>query len=100
MTIRNLSYALILFLAGIGTQAGTAQSARTNQSSAWQSRPLSLADAINLALQHNGNILRGRSDLEAQYGIVVQTRAVALPSVQVNANYLATTATEQFPFPN
>jgi len=59
-----------------------------------------MADALNLGLRQNGNILRGKSDLEAQYGLVVQTRAVAIPKLSVTGNYQATTETEQFPFPN
>jgi len=59
-----------------------------------------MADALNLGLQQNGSVLRGKSDLEAQYGVVVQTRAVAIPKLQLTGNYQATTETEQFPFPN
>jgi outer membrane protein TolC len=99
MTMSKLRCALMLLLAGVSPLPGVAQNHRTNEP-AWSARPLSLAEAVNLAMQQNGNVLRGKSDLEAQYGIVVQTRAIALPTLQVNANYLATTATEQFPFPN
>ncbi len=55
----------------------------------WSSRQLSLAEALDLALQQNGAILRGKSDLEAAYGIVVQTRAVALPKVQIGGRFQA-----------
>jgi len=71
----------------------------TNQPPAWLSHLLSLADAIDLALQQNGTILRGKSDLEAQYGVVVQTRAVAIPKVQANGNYQYSTEVETIPFP-
>ena len=54
---------------------------------AWLSRPLSLADSLNLALQQNATILKAKNDLEAQYGVVVQTRAVALPQVQATGQY-------------
>jgi len=57
---------------------------------AWLTRPLSLADSLNLALQQNATILKARNDLEASMGIVVQTRAVALPQVQANGQYKAT----------
>src|SRR5258707_7878970 len=43
------------------------------------SSPLSLADAVNLALRQNPAILRAQKDLEASQGVVIQTRAVALP---------------------
>ena len=54
---------------------------------AWLTRPLSLADSLNLALQQNATILKARNDLEASQGVVVQTRAVALPQVQANGQY-------------
>ncbi|MDB6112760.1 MAG: Outer rane efflux protein, partial [Pedosphaera sp.] len=71
----------------------------TNNIPPWISRPLSLTEAINLALKQNGNILRGQSDLEAQYGVVIQTRAVVFPRLGVSGNYQTTSATEVFPFP-
>ena len=48
----------------------------------WITRPLSLADCLNLVLQQNATVVKARSDLEAQQGVVVQTRAVALPQLQ------------------
>ena len=55
-------------------------------------QPMSLADAINFALRQNPTILRAQKDLEAAQGIMVQTRAIALPSVGINGSY--TTAQE------
>jgi len=79
------------------TNAGSADTA-TNLP-AWITRPLSLADALNTALQQNGVILKAKNDLEATYGVVVQTRAVAIPKVQATANYtdLARTRIDDFP---
>jgi TolC family type I secretion outer membrane protein len=54
---------------------------------AWLTRPLSLADALNTALQQNASILEARNDLEASHGIVVQTRAVALPTLKATGQY-------------
>lgn len=71
-----------------------AEGANTNSVPPWLAKPLSLADTINIALQNNGAILRGKSDLQAQYGLVVQSRAVALPRVQANGNYQYTTEIE------
>jgi outer membrane protein TolC len=51
---------------------------------AWLSRPLSLVDCVNIALAQNAVILKAKSGLESQLGVVVQTRAVALP--QLNAS--------------
>ncbi len=100
MRISRLKSAVILFLFCAAIFPGRTQTTDTNQPPAWLSRPISLADALDLGLQQNGSILRGKSDLEAQYGVVVQTRAVAIPKVQVAGNYEATGETEQFPFPN
>ena len=53
----------------------------------WITRPLSLTDCLNIALQQNATILKAGNDLDAQYGVVVQTRAVALPRVQATGQY-------------
>ena len=50
----------------------------------WITRPLSLTDCLNIALQQNATILKAKNDLDAQYGVVVQTRAVALPQLQAD----------------
>jgi outer membrane protein TolC len=81
------------------TSAPTSQYINTNLP-AWLTHPLTMTGALNLALQQNGSVLRGKSDLEAQYGLVVQTRAVAIPKVQATGNYQTTTETETYPFPN
>ena len=52
-------------------------------------QPLSLADAVNLALQRNPNILRAQKDLEAVQGVVIQTRAVAIPKLNLDGSYSA-----------
>jgi outer membrane protein TolC len=77
-----------------------AQMTNTNGAPIWVSKPLSLTESLGLAVQQNGDILRGRSDLEAQYGVVVQLRSTAIPKVRISGNYQATSETEQFPFPN
>jgi outer membrane protein TolC len=88
----------VLVLAIVAGRAG-AQGVGTNAPD-WLAHPLSLTEALNVALQQNGSVLRGKSDLAAQYGLVVQTRAVAVPKLQITGNYQTTTETEQFPFPN
>jgi outer membrane protein TolC len=82
------------------TFSAFADAPQTNQPPIWLDHPVSLADTINLALQQNGTILRGKSDLQAQYGVVVQTRAIVVPKVAANGNYLYTTEVENFPFTN
>jgi outer membrane protein TolC len=74
---------LISLLAGLAV----AVSAAETNSPAWLSRPLSLADALNTALAQNATILKAKNDLEATHGVVVQTRAVALPQVLATGKY-------------
>jgi outer membrane protein TolC len=76
----------------------TAQNTNTSLPG-WITRPLSLADCLNIALQQNATILKAGNDLDAQYGVVVQTRAVALPQVQATGQYKDTDprAIESFP---
>ena len=40
-----------------------------------------------MALSQNATILKAKSDLQATYGVVVQTRAVALPQVLATGQY-------------
>ena len=44
-------------------------------------------DCLNTALQQNASILKAQNDLEASYGVVIQTRAVALPQVHATGQY-------------
>ncbi len=78
----------------------SAQDANTN-SPEWSSQPLSLVNALNLALQQNPSILEARNDLEASHGIVIQTRAVALPQLTAGGDYKDTDkgAIESIPVP-
>ena len=90
--------ALLLAFAVTGAQGGPAAATNTITSD-WLSRPMSLADTLNLAIAQNATILKAKNDLEASYGIVVQTRAIALPQVVANAKYTDTeiTALQAFP---
>ena len=78
----------------------SALTAGSNSTPTWISQPLSLAEAVNIALRQNGSIRRGQSDLEAAYGVVVQTRAIALPTLRATGSFQATSLAETFPFPN
>jgi outer membrane protein TolC len=76
----------------------TAQNTNANLPG-WVTRPLSLADCLNIALSQNATILKAGNDLEASQGIVVQTRAIALPQLQATGQYKDTdpNAIENFP---
>ncbi|HTB86266.1 MAG TPA: CerR family C-terminal domain-containing protein [Candidatus Sulfotelmatobacter sp.] len=61
--------------------AGNLTQAADTNSPAWLTRPLSVVDALNTALLQNASILKAKSDFEDTQGLVIQTRAVALPQV-------------------
>jgi outer membrane protein len=51
-------------------------------------KPLSLADALNIAAEQNAVILAAKKDVEARFGIAVQVRAIVLPKVLAETAYL------------
>jgi len=79
---------LILVLALLGGVAATAPAQTTNALvPGWVSEPLSLPEALNIAIRQNATILNAGSDLAATQGLIVQTRAVALPKLQATGQY-------------
>ena len=99
--MKKLKIILALALAGFAADGNVAALDADTNSPAWLIQPLSLMSALNTALQQNAAILKGKNDLEASYGIVVQTRAVALPRLQATGQYKRTdrSAVENLPFP-
>ena len=87
--MRISSFCLILVVAVLATRGNLAaqDAAVGTNTPSWLTRPLSLADALNVALAQNATILEAKSDLEAQHGLVVQTRAVALPTLKATGQY-------------
>ena len=77
----------------------TAARSTNNSAPDWLTRPLSLADGLNIAIAQNATILKAKNDLEAQYGLVVQTRAIVLPQLSANGTFKDTdrNAIENFP---
>src|SRR2546423_43320 len=53
------------------------------------SQPLSLFDAIDVALHQNPALRRARKELEAAHGIVIQSRAVLLPKLRLTGAFNA-----------
>src|SRR5207244_3672305 len=53
----------------------------------WITQPLSMVEALNLTLKQSSALQKARADLEASRGLVIQTRAVALPTVAADGNY-------------
>ena len=78
---------------------GAAPAADSN-APAWLTQPMSIDDALKLALLQNGSLLKSESELEAAHGIAIQTRAITLPTVRGSAGYLHTEAVEDSPLGN
>ncbi|KAF0176847.1 MAG: Outer membrane efflux protein [Limisphaerales bacterium] len=80
--------------------AGTnAPPAKATNTVSWPTAPLSLRDAVEVALRQNSAVRKSQSDLEATYGVVIQTRAIQMPRVTGSINHTLTDqgAIEQFP---
>jgi outer membrane protein TolC len=56
--------------------------------SEWMNHPLTLKECVDLALQNNGEILRAKHELEADYGISMQIRSLALPTLKVAGDFI------------
>jgi outer membrane protein TolC len=69
--------------------AGAAEQADTNNIPGWLASPISLQDAIEIALKQNANILRSKAEIEANQGIVLQTRAIIYPTLRSSGNFTA-----------
>ncbi|HOW65189.1 MAG TPA: TolC family protein [Candidatus Paceibacterota bacterium] len=82
----------VIYLAGLLGLAGTAPvSAAASQGPPvnWPTNTLSLADCLNLAFTQNSAVLRSQTELDATYGLAIQTKAIVLPKVQIVGNYQA-----------
>lgn len=83
------SLALVAALTSAMAMSAWAQTNSTTTSTnvpGWITAPLSLVDALNLTLKQNSTIIKAQADLESQHGLVIQTRAVALPTVAATGN--------------
>jgi outer membrane protein len=65
------------------------------------SHPVSRAEAVDIALRQNSAILKGKADLEAAHGVVVQLRSIAYPTLSARGAYNAEqpSLVESFPLP-
>jgi outer membrane protein len=102
MKTTKLIFLSILAGFAAGSQLPAQGTDANTNAPAWITRPLSLVDCLNRALSQNATILKAKSDLQANYGIVIQTRAVALPRVIASGQYKRSerSAIESFPVPN
>lgn len=53
----------------------------------WLTQPLSLEEAMAVALQQNPAVLMSQKDLEATHGIAVQTKSILLPRLRAVGSY-------------
>jgi outer membrane protein TolC len=85
------SAAVVLALACLCffTSTARAETGFSSGTNSFLTQPLSLADVITVALERSPNILRAKKDVEAAQGIVIQTRAIAIPKVALTGNYSA-----------
>ena len=96
----------VLLLAAVGVFATSLVSAQTysnapaSTNSGWMTQPISMVDALNLTLKQNSGLVKARADLESSRGLVIETRAVALPNLTANSRVVDTdpNAIQQFPF--
>ena len=79
-------FALGWLLASASPPRASASASTTNN---FVPQPLSLADGVNFALQRNPNILRAQKDLEVAQGVIIQTRAIAIPKVNLGGFFSA-----------
>ena len=90
MKTTKLIFLLMLACFIAGSKAPAQNTTIATNAPDWITRPLSLVDCLNLTLSQNATILKAKSDLQANYGIVIQTRAVALPHVIASGQYKRT----------
>lgn len=64
-------------------------------------KPLSLEDAIRIALSQNSAVLEARADMRASEGVIIQTRSIVLPRVTASGGYTGQDAgsVERLPVP-
>jgi outer membrane protein TolC len=92
-------FAVVLPGAAIFAQTNATSIVSTNVPG-WITQPLSMVNALDLTLRQNSGLQKARADLEASRGLVIQTRAVALPSVQATGNYTDTARNDIQNFPS
>jgi outer membrane protein len=81
--------ALLLFAACCLVAACASGESGKPTTNSFPTHPLSLADAVNIALEQSPAIRRAQKDVESVQGVVLQTRAVAMPKVNLTSSYSA-----------
>jgi outer membrane protein TolC len=74
----------------LGEDSGVA-----DEAPGWLTQPLSLGDALSVALEGNADILASQKDIEATHGTIIQTKAISLPTLGVRGDYSFNNGTEE-----
>jgi outer membrane protein len=82
---QKLLLALFLLLAPVVACGGEANLS-TNS---FLPQPLALDEAVNIALQRNPTLRAARKEIEASQGVIIQSRALALPKLRLNGAFNA-----------
>src|SRR5229473_470240 len=98
MNVLRTLAAVALWCAVAAMELRAAESNPPASAPEWLTRPLSVLEAVDVALRQNSSILRGKADLEAAYGVVVQTRAIVLPKLRATSGYTFDEAIEKLSF--
>jgi outer membrane protein TolC len=85
----NPALGVLILLGALALGAAPLCAASNPATNTFFNQPLSLADAVNVALRQNPNILRAQKDLEAAQGVSIQTRAIAIPKLNAAGGYNA-----------
>lgn len=83
----GILFAVMTLAASLSCLAAASSSPPSPQTAQPFGGPLSLAEAINLALRQSPAVLRAQKEMEATQGIAVQTRAIALPTLALGGTY-------------
>lgn len=89
-----------VMLCAVAALAVALGDSRAAGAATWLAQPLSLDEAVRVALGQNADILKSQHDLEAAHGVAVQTRAVVLPKITGAAGYEHDEAQDRDPFSN
>lgn len=76
-------------LCGVEPQASLAAEPFSSPPADLPEFPLSLTDAVNIALRQSPRMQAAHKELEATQGLAIETRAIAIPKLGVSGNYTA-----------
>jgi outer membrane protein TolC len=77
--------------------ADLGRGADTNGAPGWLTQPLSLDEAVQVALNQNRDVVKAQLNLQAAHGEAMQMRAVFMPRLRGSSSYGHTEAAERSP---